>query len=1146
MSAYFAHAHRWLRTALALAVLLALAMPASAQTETGRITGVVTDATGGILPGVTVNAKAVGTGATRTVVTDSAGQYVFANLPPAQYELTTELAGFNAANAKVTVSVGGAASVDLKMDVAGTKENINVVAEVPRVNTVNSEVSTTITETQIRELPTITRNVYDLVAVAGNVSGGKVADGEEWTTTTRGTGYNINGQRASGTNILLDGSANNNEFDTTVGQNVPLDSVQEFSVVTSNFSAQYGRATGGVVNVLTKSGSNSFRGTGYDFYRSDKLATNTFANKANGIEKGEFKRHQLGVSIGGPIRRDRIHFFSNLEHIRVRSADTLISWVPTPQFIAASAQPTRDFFAAYGNVTPGSTVLSRGDVSGILGTTAGCTVTPSAAEACAAFNALPASLPLFARVEKSLPIDAGGGDPQDDYQWVSKVDFTLNNNTQMYVRYAMQNQVAEVGTNSASPYAGFDTGYLNKNHNILASLTRVYGSTFTTQTKVVWNRLLGDQPLNGDYQPTLYMNPTTPVSLQNYDIAFPGYLPFNPGNAIPFGGPQKLLQLYQDQSWIRGKHDLRFGGNYVHIADDRTFGAYANAVESLNNTSAALPALGNLVLGRLSRFETAINPEGFPGGTYTTPVGLPSFTSFNTYNEFALYANDNWSVGNRLTVNLGVRYEYYGPQTKSNPKHDSNFYYGDANVSVNTSSPAEIVQGIASGSAIPTNESPVGSLWKSDWNNFAPRLGFAWDATGDGRTSVRGGYGIGYERNFGNVTYNVLFNPPEYLVARIEAGRNAAGQVLDVESMPIFVDNAGPFGGIAGVTKTIPAGSLRHVDQNIETAYAHFYGLSLQKQIGNALTGSIDYTGSSGRKLYDLADPNKPGAALIYTGTGTTTSRPNPRFSAFNTRGNRGRSQYHGVTFGLDLRQLADTGLQMSAKYTLSRTHDNLSTTFSDDGNNNFNLGYLDAFDPMLDWGYAQFDARHRLALSGVWVLPVGRNATGLAKALISDWQLNWILTARTGYPFTLWDCTNGFFYCMRAQNPDGIELKATNGVATDNPNEFSLLDLTPLVAHAGGYVHPVIGTSDFGPYPADMTERDAVRGPGFWNVDFGLIKRVRFGTRAVQLRAEAFNLFNHANLFPNTNTADVAAGSMITGSRFGNRRVQLAAKFEF
>jgi outer membrane receptor protein involved in Fe transport len=1129
MSAILARAPRRLRVVAALAVSLALAAGAAAQTETGRITGIVTDATGGILPGVTVTAKAVGTGATRELTTDSAGQYVFANLPPGPYEITANLAEFNPGNQKVTVTVGGAFNVDLKMDVAGTKENVNVVAEIPRINVTNSEVSTTITEAQIRELPTITRNVYDLVAVAGNVSGGKVADGEEWTTTTRGTGYNINGQRASGTNILLDGSANNNEFDTTVGQNVPLDSVQEFSVVTSNFSAQYGRATGGIVNVLTKSGTNSFRGTGYDFYRSDSLATNTFDNKANDIEKGEFKRHQLGFSIGGPIRRDKMHFFSNLEYIRVRSADTLISWVPTPQFIAASAQPTKDFFAAYGgSPNVGGTVLTRGDVSGIINATG-----------TGAFQSLPANLPVFARVEKSLPIDAGGGDPQNDYQWVSRVDFTISNNMQMYVRYAWQNQEAEVGTNSSSPYNGFDTGYLNKNHNILASLTKVYGSTFTTQTKVVWNRLLGDQPLNGDYQPTLYMNPTTPVSLQGYNIAFPGYLPFNPGSAIPFGGPQQLLQLYQDQTWIRGKHDIRFGGSYVHIADDRTFGAYANAVEALNTTSAALPALDNFVLGQLRRFQTAINAEGYPGGTYTTPVSLPSFTSFNRYNEFALYANDNWSLGNRLTVNLGLRYEYYGPQTKSDPKFDSNFYYGDPNVSVNTSSPADIVRGIATGAPLPTDESPIGALWKSDWNNWAPRLGFAWDVTGDGRTSVRGGYGMSYERNFGNVTYNVLFNPPKYLVASIDAG-------VDVASMPIFVDNAGPFGGVAGVTKTIPGGSLRHVDQNIETAYAHFYGLSLQKQIGQAMTGSIDYTGSTGRKLYDLADPNKPGAALIYTGTGTANSRPNPNFTAFNTRGNRGESQYHGVTFGLDMRQLANSGVQFSAKYTLSTTHDNLSTTFSDDGNNNYNLGYLDAFDPMLDWGYAQFDSRHRLAISGVWVLPFGRGSEGVAKALFADWQLNWIFTARTGYPFTVWDCTNGAFYCMRAENPDGVKLSATDGPATDNPNEFSLIDLAPLVAHAGSYVNPITGNSDFGPYPADMTERDAVRGPGYWNVDFGLSKRVRFGTNAVQFRIEAYNVFNHANMFANTNTADVSSFTEITGSRAGNRRVQLGLKFEF
>jgi outer membrane receptor protein involved in Fe transport len=1120
MTVLQARASFLIRAALTIALVFGLAPLAAAQTETGRITGTVADATGGMLPGATINLKSVGTGAMRTTVTDTSGQYVFANVAPGSYELSTDLSGFRPANVKVQVTVGSAISVDLKLEIAGAAETVNVTAESRAINTTNAEVATTINETQIRELPTITRNVYDLVAVSGNVA----AD----DTSGRGTGYAMNGQRSASTNVLLDGSANNNEFDATVGQEVPLDSVQEFSVVTSNFSAQYGRATGGIVNVATKSGTNFFRGTGYDFYRSDKLSTNTFDNKSNGIEQGEFTRHQMGFSIGGPVVRDKLHFFSNLEYIRVRSFDTQISWVPTPQFIAASAPATRAFFNQYGGgATINGPTLTRGEVSGILGSAAG------------AFNSLPADLPVFGQVQKSLPIDAGGGNPQDNYQLVSRADYSFSNNTQMYVRYAYQNQEQQAGTNASSPYNGYDTGSLNHNHNVLASLTHVYSPTFTTQTKVVWNRLTEDQPLNGPPQPTLYMNPTTSVRLQGYRIAFPGYLPWSPGSAIPFGGPQQLTQLYQDQTWLKGRHDLRFGGSYVHIADDRVFGAYENAVESLNTTSAAIPSLDNFVLGQIRRFNTAINPHGIPGGTYTTPVELPSFLSKNRYNEFAFYANDNWSVGKRVTVNLGVRYEYYGPQKKSEPKYDSNFYYGDPNVSVSSSTPQQIVQGIKTGTVLPTNESPIGNLWKPDKNNWAPRVGFAWDVFGDGRTSVRGGYGMSYERNFGNVTYNVLFNPPEYLVAAIDAP-------TDVPTLPIYVDPAGPFGGVAGVKKTIPVGSLRHVDQNIETAYAHFYGAGLQHEFGTSFTASVEYTGSSGRKLYDLADPNKRGAELIYLGSGSPTARPNPLYAAFNTRGNRGQSQYHGVTFGIDSRQIRQTGLQFSAKYTLGHAKDNLSSTFSDNAAN-FNLGYLDAFDPMLDYGWAEFDVRHRVAVSGIWELPFARNSSGMTRALAGGWQLNWIFQARTGYPFTLWDCTNGLGLCMRAEDPVGIDKNATGGTSTGNPNEFDLLDLGPIMSAAGGYVNPLTGNSDYGPYPADMTKRNAFRGPGFWNVDFSLSKRVRFtGHNAVQFRVEAYNLFNHANMYTRATDADVSSFDSIHGYKDGNRRIQLGLKYEF
>ncbi len=349
------------------------------------------------------------------------------------------------------------------------------MSETPTVNVVNAEQATTISESQIRELPTLTRNVYDLVGVSGNVSRDLASD--------RGTGYSINGARSASTNILLDGSANNNEFDATVGQDVPLDSVQEFSVITNNFSAQYGRATGGIVNVATKSGTNTFRGTAYEFFRNEKLTANSYDNTSNDIDKGKYRRDQTGFSIGGPVVKDKLHFFSSLEYIRVRSADTEISWVPTPQFLSASAPETQAFFNAYGGANINGPTLTRADVTGIVGADAG------------AFNSLPADLPVFGRVEKSLPIDAGGGDPQDNYQWVNRVDYSMGPNTQLYVRYAYQNQEAEPGTNASSPYDGFETGYLNKNHNLLGSFTHVFSPTFTAQSKVVWNRLMEDQPL---------------------------------------------------------------------------------------------------------------------------------------------------------------------------------------------------------------------------------------------------------------------------------------------------------------------------------------------------------------------------------------------------------------------------------------------------------------------------------------------------------------------------------------------------------------------------------------------------------------------------------------------------------------------------
>jgi outer membrane receptor protein involved in Fe transport len=294
------------RCVAAFAIAVLVPAFATAQTESGKITGSVTDQSGAVLPGVNIGLKSVERATVRTTVTNAQGEYVFASLVPGAYEITAELSGFSKKQIRTTVSVGATVAVNVQMQVGQQSEVVTVVGETQAaINTSTQDIATTVTETQLRELPTITRNAYDLVQLSGQAS----YDAE----SARGTGYAINGARSASTNILLDGSANNDEFTSTVGQAVPLDSVQEFSVITSNFSAQYGRASGGVVNVATKSGTNQLRGTAYDFFRSDALATNTFDNKANEVEKGKFDRHQMGFSLGGPIQKDKAHFFTSGE-----------------------------------------------------------------------------------------------------------------------------------------------------------------------------------------------------------------------------------------------------------------------------------------------------------------------------------------------------------------------------------------------------------------------------------------------------------------------------------------------------------------------------------------------------------------------------------------------------------------------------------------------------------------------------------------------------------------------------------------------------------------------------------------------------------------------------------------------------------------
>lgn len=1120
----------------ALVVTLVFAGGALAQTETGQVAGKVTDPSGAIVPNATVTLKSINTGVERTTTTDSSGAYSITGIQPGLYDITASASNFAPVTQRIDITVGSRNTQDLALGIAGAKEQVNVVASEGgvEVNTQTPEISNVVSQTQIRELPSLTRNPYDFVALSGNVTS------DPSGSTARGVGVAINGQRAASTNILLNGVDNNNTFSATVGQSVPLDSVQEYRVITNTFGAEYGRASGGVVNVATKSGTNDFHGTLYEFNRISKLASNGFNNNAQGNPRGVFTRNQFGYSIGGPVylprfgeggpsvtsEKGKVYFFSSFEWLRVRSTGSASAIVPTPQLIAASAPATQAFFAGKSLVTPiNGTVYTVGQVVAARGVKSG------------AFASLPSSLPAFGVVNYSVPTDLGAGFPQNTYFGVNRIDWNYSEATQIYFVYGRESDVLFPGGVSVSPYAGYNTGENTLNNNFLLSLTHTFSPKFVSQTKLSYTRFNDLQPLNGPPQPTLYIGGSTAGSINGIGIRFPGYLPGSPGSAVPFGGPQNLGQVVEDLSYSFGKHTLRFGGQLVYLQDNRVFGAYENPVEALSQSNNYTTALNNFVLGRLDQFNSAIYPQGkYPGQSITLPVVAPSFSRSNRYTDYALYVQDSYRFRDRVTLDLGLRYEYYDVQHNKDPNLESNYYYPGA------LTPADI----AAGSVQLAPNSPVGKLWKPDRNNFAPRVGFAWDLFGNGKTSIRAGYGIAYERNFGNVTYNVIQNPPNYAVIGITAAD--VGGVL-----PITTSLFGPLAGSSG-TKTLPIVTLRAVDPNIKTAYAHLFSASFQHQLATNTVVSVEYSGSRGENQYTITNVNRPYSAQYYLGIAPSPSnrvaRLNPQYGNINFRASNGFSRYNGVTASLESNNFYNLGLTLTARYTYSVAKDTLSSTFSEGQGNNYQLGLLDPFNPALDYGYADYDVRHRFVGSFIYEVPAERYfSSNAAKAILGGWSLTGIVTARSGTPFTIVDCTNAVSFCPRlvptgsiSYTGSGNPTPITTAGVYNSFNYLSLSSQTP-----GNYINSTIGFSDYGPFPSNMTKRNAFRGPGYYNIDMGLYKRIRFSERySLQLRAEAYNLLNHANLFVDTSSLDVSSNTFVNAFRDGRRDIQLAVKFSF
>ena len=807
------------RTIAVLAVIFAMSAFVFGQAELGAIAGVVKDSTGAVVADAKVTATLTSTNAEHSATSNSLGEYHLQNLTPGTYSVVVSKSGFQTYKTTMEVAVGAHATLDASLTVGSGSTVVEVVAgAATEINTQTQELSQLIDTQQLAQLPSLTRNPYDFVAISGNVSNGDTTSnggmGGGQELSNRGVGFAINGQRESGTEILLDGVENVSVFGVSVGENIPLDGVQEYSVVTNNFSAEYGRASGGVVNVTTKTGTNAWHGSAWEFNRLAAYTANTFNNVANGLPKGQYTRNQFGFQVGGPVIKNKLFVSESTEWTRVRSNSVQTEEVFDPQFISYLPQNAQDYFNSFA-----TGAFAAAPSSGVAATVAQLDATTGAGSIFVNnvnnVTPIPLSTPVFDTVQFQVPFNDGGGPPQNTYTLVGRLDYDLSTQTQMFFRAARERDDFFNGTNSYSAYPAYDTGGLNQNQSYLFSLNHTFNANLLNNTKVSFTRF---NSITSYSAPTntpnlMFISPTDPVT--NGVIQMPGLENASaPGaGGLPFGGPQNTLQFEHDLSWTKGRHNMKFGGQFTYIQLNVAYGAYAQAVEALGGSGQdsmddLVNSVGNMngtdcgggpspcFASQLAGqgFAARVNPQGVlpchtdingnvidvPSCEVTPPLSSASYGRSYRYKDWAIYGQDSFRITPRLTLNYGLRWEHYGVQHNNKADLDSNFYYGSGSGQY---------EQVRNGEVEIADQSSIGQFWSPSWGTFAPRVGFAYDIFGDGKSSLRGGFGISYERNFGNVTYNASFNPPASAVVASTCAARSTGCTTLVTN-----DDLGPLG----------------------------------------------------------------------------------------------------------------------------------------------------------------------------------------------------------------------------------------------------------------------------------------------------------------------------------------------------------------
>jgi hypothetical protein len=1144
----------------ALLCTLSLSSLLFSQTA-GSIAGTVTDPTGAVVQGATITATNQATNAARSADTNSSGAYSITNLAPGVYTVVMEKSGFKMMRFDATsLSVAQALVLNAQFTVGSVQEILQVNGgETAPIETETSQLSTLVDSKTMNDLPLLTRNAYELVLLSPGVI----------QPNNGNNGFAVNGSRDRNNNFLLDGVDNNDTSVPGAGSGVlgiNPDSAQEFRVITNNFNPEFGRNTGAIIDVVTRSGTNNLHGDAYWFGRYNALGARDFFNRAPTAAnpapdpQNPYVRNDFGFSVGGSIIKDRTFFFINNEYQRFRTTLTATSIVPT------AAYKSGQFTAPDGTQVDLRTPTSPGNLTGL-------SVDPTISKL---LNLLPA--PNAGDVIPGVTglLNFGSPDNLNGYTWTGKIDHKLTNKHQLTLRYAFNRSVDSNPFHSETA-PGIDVvsspAYA---HGVLAGLTSTLSNTLVNDFRFGWNKNYAafDSNCAATFDPI-----TGKDALGNgRDFTVPegnlGVAPlFTLGCNDLFDSKGQARNTgttsYTDTiTWVKGNHTIKFGGDFrvvrstgdvnFNSRDDLGFNRFQNSGGTSLAFTQTTPdqATQDLAWFLVGGVSTQFQAQFFNKGAARVPTDGKTFRQ----HESDGFVQDSWKIKSNLTLNYGLRYQYNGVPFETGGNFSNLFQNADS--SATSFAFTEVGPGTGH------------DLYHNDYSNIEPRVGFAWDPFKNSKTSIRGGYGIFHDRIFDNLFGNARGNPPFQ-----QTVFNSFSGTATPETVP-FGQSTPP--GLTFVNGQNQVVTL--LDPNLKMPASQNWNLGIQRELGANLVLELDYVGAHATRVIRSLDAVPPDPALVqqaiaacvaagsFASGGCVPGDPQGRISAgvlyggipqigvpvsvretalqtgFNfpvSNITRTNADAHYDALQAKLTKRLSKGLQFGAAYTWSHATDDSNDPLTPEaGQGSFPV---DSRNPNLTFrGNSDNDIRHRGVVDFSYELPFGTGKqylnAGITGKALEGIAVSGIVSAQTGHPYSVFtQLDNGRTGVASFSWPDVLADPNNNpgsriqgaGVKTGvNLNAFS----STFLGHIG----------DSG--------RNQYYGPNYTDADMVLLKNVRLSERfRMQIRSEFFNLFNHpqfrqpGNVIENPGTFGLSTQTLTRpDGTTSARQIQLALKLNF